>query len=351
VGECIPLQGPSSNKSSALHEGIALAAEEINNRGGILGKKVELRQEKYDGSESGTQDAFKKLLSMEDIVAVVGDTINKNALNTVSLAQTNKAPIIVPSTTGSSVGKSNDRFFRMCFSDDFQGSACAVFCIQSLKAKSAAILTEAKNNYSKTMASSFQKTFESKGGIVVTAHAFSSGSKDFRSQLKTIKSNGPDVIFTPVNDTDAIIIASQARELGINVPLIGGSQWQSQSELISNEKSLNGSYFSTHFSVFENRPSVDQFAKSFRAKYKKDPDAFAALGYDSMWILSEAIKKAGVTDGEAVSKALAQTTDYPGVTGRITINGQKITSKPAIIVKVKNGKLVPVVSINPEIIK
>jgi branched-chain amino acid transport system substrate-binding protein len=288
---------------------------------------------------------------VENLIAIVGDVDVKNAINSLSLNKPKKLPVIMPASTECGNEKDNDYFFRTCFSDDFQGSACAIFCKNELKAKTASILIEDKSGYSKNLATAFQKTFEAKGGIVTTVHKFKTGNKDFRSQLNIIKTNNSDVIFIPVNYDDAVVIAKQVKELNIKAPLIGGSEWQSKFTPDIDNRTLNGSYFSTHFSMLENRPSVDQFAKAFRAKYNKGPDAFAALGYDSMWLLAEAIKKAGVTDGGAISKALAQTADYPGVTGRITINGQKTTIKPTIIVKVKRGSLVPVVSISPEQIK
>lgn len=348
VGEYNAFQGPIADFGKTTHDGIALAVEEINAKGGLLGKKVELRAEDDRGEASEARTAVEKLITRDGVVAVLGEVASTNTMTAAPVAQTNKIPMITPSSTNPKVTAAGDYIFRVCFTDDFQGAVAAVFAHNYLKAKRAAIFRDVRSDYSKGLADAFRRTFEKKGGTIVIDSTYSQGDPEFKSQLTSIKSANPDVILVPGYYTDISLIAAQARQLGIKAPLLGGDGWDSPSLVPSAGGALEGCYFSNHFTSLQKAPAVQQFVKAFRNKNKTDPNALAALGYDAMWILAEAIKNAGSTDGAKVRDAIAKTKDYPGVTGRITIDANRNASKPAVVVQIKGTQFVPVATITPE---
>ncbi len=348
IGECSPLHGKSAGDGSSMHEGIILAVEEINNRGGILNKKVELRQED-DGSDGNeARSAVEKLIKHDGVSAILGEVTSSNTIIAAPVAQMSKIPLISPAATSPEVTKIGDYVFRVCFTDDFQGAACAAFASNTLEAKKAGVLMDSNSEYSKGLAKSFSKAFQSGGGKVVVSQSYSAGDTDFEPQLASIKEAKPDILFLPGCPKEVSIIAVQARRVGIRAPLLGGDGWDSPLLVSEAGRSLEGCYFSNHFSSLGDEPAVRQFVAAFRDKYNKDPNAIAALGYDATWILAEAIKRAGSTDGDAIRRAMRETRDYPGVTGQITIDGRRNARKPAVILQVKGGQFVPIATITPD---
>jgi branched-chain amino acid transport system substrate-binding protein len=225
---------------------------------------------------------------------------------------------------------------------------CATFARDHIKAKTAAIFRDVTSDYSKGLADAFKTTFVRKGGTIVSESSYTQNDSDFKSQLTTIRTKKPDVIFVPGYYTQVSLIAVQARQLGISAPLLGGDGWDSPSLLPSSGGALEGCYFSNHFTPLDSNPIVVSFVKSYKKTYKEDPNALAALGYDATWILAEAIKKAGSTNGDAIRKALSEIKDYPGVTGKISIDKNRNANKPAVVVQIKGRQFVPVATITPK---
>ncbi|MDB6038306.1 MAG: ethanolamine utilization protein EutJ, partial [Verrucomicrobiales bacterium] len=189
--------------------------------------------------------------------------------------------------------------------------------------------------------------FVAAGGEIVAEQKYSSGDKDFKAQLTAIKAANPDAICVPGYYNEAGLITSQARQLGITVPLFGGDGWEAEELLQIGGKAMEGTYYSTHYSPEDPNPAVQEFVKKFRAKYNSTPDAMAALGYDSALVLVDAIKRAGTTDGPKLRDAIAATKDFQGVTGKTTIDAQRNASKSAVIITIKDGKFKLVETINP----
>ena len=167
--------------------------------------------------------------------------------------------------------------------------------------------------------------------------SYSTGDKDFKAQLTSIKAAKPEAIFLPGYYGEVSLIGKQARLLGIKVPLLGGDGWVGDSLLKVAGNSLDGSFFSCHFSADDKSEAVQGFVKKYKAKYHETPDDMAALGYDSAMILAEAIKKAGTTDGEKLRDAIAATKAHPGITGKITIDEKRNATKSAVILGVSGG--------------
>lgn len=347
VGEYASLTGKEAAFGQSSHNGTALAVDDLNAAGGVLGKKVRLITED-DQSQAGQPSIdVRKLITDDGVVAVLGEVASSRSLEAAPICQQYQIPMISPSSTNPKVTETGDYIFRVCFIDPFQGTVMANFATKTLKLKTAAVLTDVTSDYSMGLAKFFKDSFAANGGKIVADEKYNGGDKDFSAQLTTIKAANPDGIFIPGYYTEVGLIAIQARQLGLNIPLFGGDGWESSSLVSIGGEALENTYFSTHFTPQDTTPAVQDFVKKYQAKYNATPDAMAALGYDSLMILADAIKRAGATSGPAVRDALAATRDFPGITGRITIDKDRNASKPAVILEVKNGQYHYVETIAP----
>jgi len=326
VGEFASLTGSEATFGVNSSNGVELAKEEINNAGGLLGgRKIKIVMEDDQSKPGQPSAAVKKLVASDNAIAIVGEISSSRSLEAAPICQNAKIPMVSPGSTNPSVTEKGDYIFRVCFIDPFQGTVMAKFALDNLHAKKIAILQDVKSDYSKGLAQFFKEYFSSHGGQIVADLSYSGGGtdKDFRAQLTKIKTRQPDAIFVPGYYTEAGLIAKQARSLGIKVPLLGGDGWDSPKLTEIGGVALDGCYFSTHFSVQDKNPKVQDFVKKYQAKFHAVPDGMAPLGYDAMMILGQAINTAGSTDGTKIRDALASVKDYPGVTGNITIDEKR----------------------------
>ena len=338
VGEFASLTGKEASFGQMSHHGTELAIDELNSTGGALGKKLQLLTEDNQSKQGESKTIARKLISRDGIVALLGEVASGRSLEAAPVCQESKIPQISPSSTNPKVTEIGDYIFRICFTDPLQGKVLARFAQKSLKITKAAVLTDAASTYSVGLATYFKEAFIAAGGAIVDEQKYSGGDKDFKAQLTTIKAAAPEAIFIPGYYQDVGLIALQARELGVTVPLFGGDGWESQELVSIGGQAVEGTYFSTHFSPEESGPVVLDFVKKFQAKYGVMPDAMAALGYDSAMLLADAFKRAGTTDGPKVRDALAATKDFPGITGQITIDEHRDAKKPLVILQVSAGK-------------
>jgi branched-chain amino acid transport system substrate-binding protein len=341
IGEYASLTGKEASFGQQSHKGLTLAIEELNAAGGVLGKKLELITEDNQTKPGESATAVKKLISRDKVVALIGEVASGRSLEAAPIAQAAKIPMIAPAATNPKVTQTGNYNFRVCFIEPFQGTVMAKFAQTDLKAKKVAVLSSVSNAYSVGLAKFFKETFTANGGIIVSEKNFSEGDKDFRAQLTAVKAAGADAVFVPSYYTEAALIARQARDLGLNVPFFGGDGWVADQLLEIGGEALNGCYYSTHFSPENQDPVVQAFVKKFKARWgaNENPDAFAALGYDAAYVLVDAIKRAGSTEGPKLRNALAATKNFSGVTGVTNIDANRDASKPAAIIAIKNGKL------------
>ncbi|HET7536921.1 MAG TPA: ABC transporter substrate-binding protein, partial [Candidatus Didemnitutus sp.] len=238
--------------------------------------------------------------------------------------------------------------FRVCFIDPFQGAVLAKFALETLHAKRAAILTSVNNAYSVGISKVFRERFTAGGGTIAADQKHSEGDKDFRAQLTAIKAANVDVIFHSGNYTEGALICKQARALGFTGPVIGGDAWEAPQLIEIGGTAVEGTYYSTHASPESTAPEVQNFVKVFRTRWNGEtPDSIAALGYDAAKLLADALTRAGTTESAALRDAIATTKDFPGVTGRITIDEQRNATKSAVILTVKDGKFKFVEAVQP----
>jgi branched-chain amino acid transport system substrate-binding protein len=339
VGEFASLTGGTATFGKSSDAGVQLAAAEINAAGGLLGKKLRVVVEDDQSKPEEARTAVLKLLKQDGVVAVIGEVASSRSLAAAPECQRAGVPMISPASTNPKVTAIGDYVFRVCFIDPFQGSTMAKFAAESLKAKTAAILRDVKNDYSVGLADFFRDEFIRHGGQILTDVSYSEGDIDFKAQLTTIRGTRPDVVFVPGYYTEVGLIARQARELGITVPLLGGDGWDSPRTLEIGGAAVNGCYFSNHYAADDPNPIVQKFIERFRAKYSEVPDAMAVLGYDAAQVLADAIRRAGTTEGKKLRDAIAATRDFPGVSGKITIDEQRNARKSIVVLKIDAGKV------------
>ena len=346
IGEFASLTGGSASFGQSSHKGTELAIEEINAEGGVLGKKLKLITEDDQSQAGQPATIMRKLIAQDKVVAILGEVASSKSLEAAPICQESKIPMISPASTNPKVTEVGDYIFRTCFIDPFQGTVIAKFAL-ARGWKKVAVLTDVKQDYSVGLADCFVDGFTAHGGEIVREQKYSSGDKDFKPQLTSLKAAKPDAIFVPGYYAEVALIAKQARLLGIKVPLLGGDGWVGDSLLKVAGKSLDGSFFSCHFSADDQTPKVQEFVQKYKAKYGEIPDDMAALGYDSAMILAEAMTRAGTTDSAKLRDAIAATKGHEGITGNITIDENRNASKPAVILTVGNGGFQYVETVQP----
>jgi branched-chain amino acid transport system substrate-binding protein len=337
IGVFMSTTGTTANFGISSVNGIKLATDEINAAGGINGKQVELlvQDDRSDPSEAAT--IVTKFVTQDMVNAVIGEVASSRSLAAAPIAQNAKIPMLTPSSTNPEVTKKGDFIFRSCFIDPYQGAAIAQFAAKTLGAKTAAIMVDRKNDYSTGLEKVIDETFQKFGGKIVATQSYQEGDQDFNAQLTSLKGSNPQVIFVPGYYNDVGLIAKQARDKGITVPLIGGDGWDSEQLYKIGGTALNGSYFTNHYSPYDTDPKVVKFVNDYKAKYGSTPDALAATAYDAARIMCDAIKRSKSLAGPDIRDALAATKDFPGVTGTVTFNQNRDAVKPIVMIEIKDG--------------
>jgi branched-chain amino acid transport system substrate-binding protein len=337
VGVFMSLTGSTANFGISSVNGIKLAAEEVNSTGGINGKQVELlvQDDRSDASEAAT--IVTKFVTQDQVHAILGEVASSRSIAAAPIAQNAGIPMLTPSSTNPEVTKKGNFIFRSCFIDPVQGAAIAQFAAKSLGAKSAAIMVDRKNDYSTGLEKVIKETFTRMGGQIVAVQSYQEGDQDFNAQLTSLKGSNPEVIFVPGYYNDVGLIAKQARDKGITVPLVGGDGWDSVQLYAIGGKALNGSYFTNHYSPYDTDPKVQKFVNDYKAKYGSIPDALAATAYDAARIMFDAIKRSKSLGGADIRDALAATKEFPGVTGTVTFNEDRDAVKPIVMIEIKDG--------------
>jgi branched-chain amino acid transport system substrate-binding protein len=349
IGEFGSMTGGTATFGISTHEGVLLALDEINNSGGLLGKKVTVISEDNQSKPEESVTAVLKLIKQNEVVAVIGEVASSRSLAAAPQCQANSIPMLSPASTNPKVTQVGDYIFRACFIDPFQGSTMARFAVNRLHAKRIAILTDTKNDYSVGLTEFFKATATQLGAEIVAQESYAEGDIEFKAQLTAIKATNPDVIYAPGYYTECALIARQARELGLEVPFLGGDGWDSPKTVEIGGKAVEGTYITNHYSPEDQRPEVQKFIADYKAKYDgKVPDAMAVLGYDAMRMMADAIRRAGSTDGAKIRDALAQTKDFSGVSGHISMDKDRNAQKDIVVLQIRDGQFRFVESIAPD---
>lgn len=346
IGVVMPLTGAVSTFGQSGKNGLTLLQEQINNKGGINGKKIQFVFGDDENKPASAVSVGQKLINDDKVVAIVGPLTSTCANSLAPIAQQNNIPMVSGTATNPKVTQAGDFIFRTCFIDPFQGTVVAKFASDDLKAKTAAILYDNGNDYSKGLADYFKQAFEAAGGKIVASETYSTNDQDFNAQLTKIKPTNPDVLLLPDYYQTVGLIAKQARSVGITATFLGGDGWDSADLFKVGGDAVNGAYFSDHYSADDTTPEVVQFITDYKAKYNSVPDAMAALNYDAGKVLVQAIQNAGSTDPDKIKEAL-QKYDGNVVSGHITFDKDRNAVKSAVIIKADGGKFNFVKKVNP----
>ncbi|QRK09041.1 ABC transporter substrate-binding protein [Archangium violaceum] len=347
VGVLGSLTGGEATYGISARNGIELAIQEANTAGGVKGRKLETRVYDSQGKPEEAAQAATRLITQDKVALILGDTGSSASLAVAEKAQAAGVPMITPSGTNPAVTQKGDSIFRVCFIDPFQGSVMAKFAREHLKFDTIAVLRDNKSAYSIGLADTFVGRFSELGGKIVADESYAKGDTDFRAQLTAIKKAKPQAIYIPGYYSDVGIIARQVRELGVTVPLLGGDGWGSDKLFELGGSAVEGSYFSNHYSPDNPDARTQKFIADYKAAYGSVPDAIAALGYDAARVAVEAMKRAQDTSGAALREAIASTKDFPGVTGTLSLDANRNPVKPAVILKVGDGKTEFVTTVAP----
>jgi len=347
LGFFMSITGRDASFGEAALRGARLAIDDVNTAGGILGRPVELIVEDNRSLPGESATAVKKLISRDKVVALIGECASSRTLEGAPIAQTAGLPLVTPASTNPKVTAVGDCIFRMCFADPFQGEVLATYAWRQLGLRRAALLIDPGSPYSVGLAEVFSRTFSALGGTIVASQKYSGGDKDLRAQLTAIRTAAPDAIFLPGYYVEAGLAAQQARELGIRATLLGGDGFEAPQLIEIGGVALNGTYYSTHYSAESTNPQSQRFVAAYRAKHGSAPVGLAALTYDSVQLIADAITRAGSTERTALKQALAATRNFSGVTGRTTLDAHRDAVKEAAIITVRDGHCVFVDSIKP----
>jgi len=354
IGLLNEMTGGNATIGTAAANGAKLAIKEINANGGLLGKQIKAVVADNKSEPSEAANAMTKLLTQDRVVAVTGTFSSSNAIAAASVAEANKSPYLVAGATNPKVTvdektKNVKKYiYRVCFIDPFQGTVAANFAAKDLKVKKAAMLVDNSSDYSKGLAEFFEAALKKEGGEIVSNEAYLQKDTDFKATLTKIKSKGAEVLYVPGYYEEVGKIVKQAREMGITVPIIGADGWDSPKLVeIASVSALNNTYFTNHYSVEDTSPKAQAFVDSYTKEYGQKPEALAVLGYDAVYVLADAIKRANSTDSAKIIEALADTKDFPAISGVTTINKTHDADKNAVVIEMKDGKQVFKTSIKP----
>ncbi len=347
LGFFMSITGRDASFGEASLRGARLAVDELNAAGGVLGRPLELIVEDNRSQAGESATAAKKLIARDRVAVLIGECSSARTLEAAPVAQAAGVPLITPASTSPKVTQTGDAIFRVCFVDPFQGEVLAAFARRRLGLKRAALLVDAGSPYSTGLAEFFAKTFVALGGEIIATQKYAGADTDFRAQLTALRAAAPDAIFLPGYYVAAGLVAQQAKQLGLRATLLGGDGFEAPQLLEIGGAALDGAYYSTHFAAENTAEHSRRFVAAFRARHGAAPNGLSALTYDAVKLAADALRRAGTDEKSAVRRALAATVDFPGVTGRTTLNAARDADKDAAIIAVRDGRLVFVESVRP----
>jgi branched-chain amino acid transport system substrate-binding protein len=335
LGFFAPMSGVQASFGNDAINGARLAVAEINADGGILEHPLKLIVRDTRSRADETGEVVRQLLDDDKVVALIGEIATDRSLIAAPLAQEKGVPMITPGSTNENVTATGDQIFRICYTDSFQAGVMAEFA-RSINVEKAAILYDPSDPYSAGLAEKFKADFVSNGGQIVAEEFYQKGDRDFSTQLDAIKGQNPEIVFLPSYYNEAALIIRQARETGIDMPVLGTDGWDSPEFLKVGGEAVNNCYFSSHFSP--DGQTGKSFVAAYTAKYGTPPPPLAALTYDAVKITADGLRRAGVAESIPLRDALAVTKDFAGVTGPISFDQDRNPTKPGIVIRLQDGK-------------
>lgn len=349
IGTVTTNSGTAAAYGEAEVKGFELAVSEINAKGGINGKKVKLESMDDKGDATEASNAYNKLAGDNNVLAVAGPTISATTAAVAPLADQSKLVTIAPAATSDSIETGN-YLFRTCFKDSYQGEVAARFAAENLKVKKVAVLYGTGDPYSSGVGEAFAKAAEKLGLEVVDKESSSSADDtEYSAQLQKIQSSGAELLYAPYYYSVAgPYIIPQARSVGFEGYVMGPDGYDGL-KLTGDKSQYNKTYYTTHYSADDNtNTKVQDFIKSYKSKNNAEPNTFAALGYDTIYMIKQAIEKAGENaTREDVRNAVAGMT-FDGVTGKFTMDKSGSPTKSVTVLEMKDGKPVYNTTVQPK---
>lgn len=346
IGIVAPITGEAATFGISAKNSAILYFDSVNESGGINGMMINYIVEDDKGDPAEGVNAYSKLIDQDKVSVICGTVMSRVCLAGAPIAQSKGVPMVSPTSTNPAVTLVGDYIFRACFIDPFQGFVAAGYAIDIAGARTAAVLYDSGNDYTKDLAEVFRAEFSRQGGKIAAFENYTAGTTDFNTQLVKIKKTNPDVLFLPNYYSDTGLIARQARGMGITAQFLGSDGWDSPDLVKIAGDSINGGVFVNHFTPESDLPAAKKFVRDYEAKFGQKPDALGALAYEAAMIIVEAIKVAGSTDSRAIRDALAAT-NMETITGTIKYDDNRNPVKSAVILEIKDGKVFYKTSVNP----
>lgn len=341
MGVLAPLTGTIATFGQEQKNAVEMRVDEINAAGGIAGRKIKLFIEDDENKPEMSATATQKLIN-QGVTVIIGGMSSSCTMSAAPIAQRAKVIMISPWSTNPKATAAGDYIFRACFSDEFQGAVQAKYAVEKLAAKKIAQLLDISNDGSKGQGEVFQKVAKQLGAEMVALESFSGGDKDFKAQLTKIKALNPDVLDLPNYYAEDALIIKQAKELGLNIPMIGGDGNDSPDLFTIGGPAIDGYVITNHYSADDPRPEVQEFRKKYQAKFGQVPGAGAALSYDAVTLYKMAVEKAGGFEQQKIRDALASLKDIKGLitAGNFSYDANRNGVKSAVILECKGGQFV-----------
>jgi branched-chain amino acid transport system substrate-binding protein len=348
IGLITPLTGDVKTFGESAKNAFVIALEEFAKNGKYNLEPV-IADDKNDPTEGA--NAALKLITQDKVVAISGPLTSKVTIPVSDIANKNRIPMITSAATNPKVtiyeGKRKPYIFRACYTDPFQGTVAATFALKELKAKTAAVLYDVGNDYSKGLAEFFKATFIKDKGVIVAYESYQKDDVDFSALISKIAMKKPDIIYLPDYYNKVALIARQVREKGLKSALLGSDGWDSPELMKIGGSAIVGGYFTNHYSPDRKDPIAEAFIKRYKQKHGAVPDALAALCYDATMILLKAIDSAKKPTQEEIIKFLSSLKNYKGVTGNISFDKNGDAIKSVVLLKVEKDKVKYMTTINP----
>ncbi|MHB8066714.1 MAG: ABC transporter substrate-binding protein [Desulfobaccales bacterium] len=345
IGLYLPMTGPAAAMGQMVWEGVQIAQQMQPQ---ILGQPVELVLVDTRSDRIEAANAVSRLIEKDKVAAIIGEVISSDTLAGVPIAERAGIPNISPTATSPLVTQGRKYAFRAAYVDDLQGKVAARFAYDNLKARRVALLIDQAQDYCVGLANFFTQEFKRRGGEIVSTSYMQSGDQDFSAQISALKGSNPDLIYAPNYYTEDALLAKQLQDLGVKTPVLTGDGAQVPELIGIGGAAVNGMYFTA---LFHRQGATSElgrkFVQVFEKTYKKELDAFAALGGDGYFLLAAAINQAGSLDHDRITQALAATKDFSGVTGKITMGPDHNPIKGVTVIKVEQGQFVYQTTINP----
>ncbi|AQS52458.1 hypothetical protein BW727_100048 [Jeotgalibaca dankookensis] len=341
IGGNFELSGGASAYGTPMNNAVDLAIKQINEKGGVLGEDVAYVS--YDNTSVAQEAASvaTRLATEDQVTAIIGPATTGDANAQTPVIDRAGVPAVLPAATGDEVTMKDgetvwEYIFRVCFQDSFQGEVLANFAQNDLGAEKAIILQDNSTDYAVGLSDAFRSVFK---GEVVDELNFSDGDTDFNAILTNIRDKDFDVIFIPGYYEEAGLLIKQAREMGIDQPILGPDGFANSTLVeLASAQNVNDVYYTGHFTPNSEEPAVKEFMAAFEEEYGVEADSFAALAYDAANLVLQAIETAGTVDSDAVTEAIATTTDFSGVTGTFSLDENHNPVKSTFVIEMQNGE-------------